>query len=67
MYDMNKRSQIMETTSIHLSSGEEGYELSVHYAYERQWFWQAEWRLALWEQKELETPETTLTESQEEE
>lgn len=57
----------METTSIHLSSGEEGFELSVHYAYERQWFWQAEWRLALWEQKELETPETTLTESQEEE
>lgn len=57
----------MKTTSIHLSSGEEGFELSVHCPYERQWFWQAEWRRALWERKELEAPETTLTGSQEEE
>lgn len=56
----------MGTTSIHLSSGEEGFELNAHCAYERQWFWQAEWRHALWERKELATPETTLMESQEE-
>lgn len=57
----------METKSMHLSSGDERFELSVHYAGKGQWSWQSECRHTLGERKELETPETSQDESQEEE
>lgn len=52
------------TISIHLASGNEGFELSAHFAGERPWSWTAEWKQALWKRKELETPETALAGSQ---